>query len=83
MDATLRAGHELAGRAPMFQLRFAGALLLRIAERQLRGLLPQLPPRMTRFEPANSPCPRVRPEPANGGQNYSENDMYSRAESTR
>ncbi len=67
VDADLRAGHELAERAPMFQLRLAGALLLRIAERQLRGLLSQLPPRMTRFEPANSPCPRVRPAPPNGG----------------
>lgn len=34
----------------MLLLRLVGVLLLRLAERKLFGLLPQLPPRITRLE---------------------------------
>ena len=41
-----------ATRKPRLLLRFVGLLLLRFAERQLDALLFQLPPRITRLEPA-------------------------------
>ena len=38
----------------MLLFRFDGVLLLRFAERKFAGLLFQLPPRITRFEPPES-----------------------------
>jgi hypothetical protein len=40
----------LAQRKPLLLLRFAGVLLLRLAERRFVASLFQLPPRRTRFE---------------------------------
>jgi hypothetical protein len=39
----------LERRKPTLLLRLPGAFMLRFAERQLKALLFQLPPRMTRF----------------------------------
>jgi hypothetical protein len=39
-------------RKPMLLLRLSGLFLLRFATRQFSGLLFQLPPRITRFEPS-------------------------------
>lgn len=39
-------------RKPLLLLRLSGLLLLRFATRQFSGLLFQLPPRITRFEPS-------------------------------
>jgi len=43
---------ELARRKPRLLLRLPGALLLRFADRTLRALLFQLPPRLTRLAPS-------------------------------
>ena len=50
--------HELARRNPMLLLLLPGLLLFRLADRQFCALLFQLPPRITRFEPASGPGPQ-------------------------
>ena len=46
-----------ATRKPRLLFRLPGELLLRFADRQFLGLLFQLPPRFTRFEPVVDKAP--------------------------
>ena len=61
----LRHAFKRAGRKPRLLLRLAGSFLLRFAERQLKALLFQLPPRLTRLdEPHLTPRPLTIPQAA-------------------
>lgn len=58
-----------ARRKPRLLFRFDGEFLLRFADRQFTGLLFQLPPRFTRFEPLDH-SPSILVTPAAGISNW-------------
>jgi hypothetical protein len=69
-------------RKPTLLLRLSGFILLRMADRQLRALLFQLPPRITRFEPlsAFTPIKKLLPQPVCVAMLYVANQTRSRAD---